>query len=214
MSGKSTRTKGKTEPGTPDLAAVAKEWAELRPLTGSGSGMFNLKLLNQVWNALWRLQNGAEWAKEMGEIAARGALRGIAPRDPLEGMLAAQMVATHEAAMECFRRAHIPEQTFEGRQAALGQANKLVRSYAALVEALDRHRGKGQPQVVRVERVTVEAGGRAIVGAVSQGGGDGRGTDERSRAKALGHAPEPALRGADAGREPVPVAGGEGQAPV
>jgi hypothetical protein len=34
-------------------------------------------------------------------------------------MLAAQMVATHEAAMECFRRAHLPEQTFEGRQAAL-----------------------------------------------------------------------------------------------
>jgi hypothetical protein len=88
-------------------------------------------------------------------------------------MLAAQMIVVHDAALECFRRAHLPEQTFEGRQAALGQANKLVRSYTTLLEALDRHRGKGQPQVVRVERVTVEAGGQAIVGAVSQGEGMG-----------------------------------------
>ena len=81
------------------------------------------------------------------------------------------MVAVHEAAMECLRRAMLDGQSFEGRQANLGQAGKLTRSYAVLLEALDRHRGKGQPQVVRVERVTVEAGGRAIVGAVSQGGG-------------------------------------------
>src|SRR5207237_5568879 len=90
MKGRSSRTKGKAEPEAPDLTALAKERAELRPLTGSDSGMFNLKLLNQVWNALWRLENGAEWATRMGQPAAKGALRGIAPRDPLEGMLAAQ----------------------------------------------------------------------------------------------------------------------------
>ena len=76
--------------------------------------------------------------------------------------------------MECLRRGAMAQQTFEGRQANLGQAGKLTRSYAVLLEALDRHRGKGQPQVVRVERVTVEAGGQAIVGAVSRRGG-GRG---------------------------------------
>ena len=214
MNGKSTRTKGKAEPEAPDLTVLAEQWSERRSLTGSDSGMFNLKLLNQVWNALWRLENGAEWAKRMGEIAARGALRGIAPRDPLEGMLAAQMIATHEAAMECFRRAHIPEQTFEGRQVALGQANKLVRSYAALVEALDRHRGKGQ-QLVRVEHVHVHSGGQAIVGAVGHPGGGGEAeSEERPHAKQLTHAPEPALRGADPEREPVPVAGGTGEAPL
>src|SRR5688500_7106897 len=61
----------------------------------------------------------------------------------------------------------------KGRQANLNAAAKLSRTCAALLEGLDRHRGKGQPQVVRVERVTVEAGGRAIVGAVSQQGGGG-----------------------------------------
>jgi hypothetical protein len=42
------------------------------------------------------------------------------------------------------------------------------------MEALKRYRSTGQ-QVVRVERVTVEAGGQAIVGSVttSSAGGEG-----------------------------------------
>ena len=119
---------------------------------------------------------------------------GVQPRDELEGMLGAQMIATHNAAMECFRRAMMKEQSFEGRRQNLEFANKLVRFYTALLKALDRHRGKGQPQVVRVERVTVEAGGQAIVGAVSHWGGDGRRSAERSHAQALAHAPEPQMR--------------------
>ncbi len=137
---------------------------------------------------------------------------GIQPRDELEGMLGAQMIATHNAAMECFRRAMHREQSFEGRRQNLEFANKLVRSYAALLEALDRHRGKGQPQVVRVERVTIEAGGQAIVGAVNQGGGDGQQSAERSDAQALAHVPEPQMRSTDPEREPVSVTCGEGRA--
>jgi hypothetical protein len=76
----------------------------------------------------------------------------------------------NEAAMECFRRAHLPDQTFAGRELGLKQGDRLVRSFAALVETLDRHRGKGQ-QVVRVEHVTVQAGGQAIVGNITQGEG-------------------------------------------
>ena len=84
-------------------------------------------------------------------------------------MLAVQMVATHEAALECFRRAALSEQTFAGRELGLKYADKLVRSFAALTDALNRHRGKGQ-QLVRVEHVHVHPGGQAIVGAVTQGG--------------------------------------------
>src|SRR4051812_46852606 len=66
---------------------------------------------------------------------------GIGPKDELEGMMAAQLVAAHNAAMECYRGAMIGEQSFEGRRENLAQANKLSRTYAALVEALNRHRG-------------------------------------------------------------------------
>jgi hypothetical protein len=38
----------------------------------------------------------------------------------------------------------LADQTFEGRRESLGQANKLSRTYAVLLDALNRHRGKGQ----------------------------------------------------------------------
>jgi hypothetical protein len=82
-------------------------------------------------------------------------------------MIAAQLIAAHYAAMECYRRAMIDEQTFEGRRENLNQANKLSRTYAVLLDALNRHRGKGQ-QKVTVEHVHVHSGGQAIVGTVER----------------------------------------------
>jgi hypothetical protein len=38
--------------------------------------------------------------------------------------------------MECYRRAMLGEQSFEGRRENLNQANKLSRSYAVLLDAL------------------------------------------------------------------------------
>src|SRR5262245_13916185 len=89
-----------------------------------------------------------------------------------EGMMAAQLIAAHNAAMECYRRAMIGEQSFEGRRENLSQANKLSRTYAALLDTLNRHRGKGQ-QKVTVEHVHVHEGGQAIVGNVESRGGEG-----------------------------------------
>src|SRR5215210_6059572 len=108
--------------------------------------------------------------------------------------------------MECYRRAMIGEQTFEGRRENLAQANKLSRTYAALLEALSRHRGKGQ-QKVTVEHVYVHAGGQAVVGMVAApGGGVVRKSEEQPHAQQITHAPEPALWSEDEKREPVSVA--------
>ena len=95
---------------------------------------------------------------------------GAKPDDELEGMLIAQMVAAHSAAMECYRRAMLPDQTFDGRESALKHAAKLSHVYADLLLALDKHRGKGE-QRVSVEHVHVHKGGQAIVGTVQAGGG-------------------------------------------
>jgi hypothetical protein len=81
----------------------------------------------------------------------------------------AGLIAAHNASMECYRRAILGEQTFEGRRENLAQANKLSRTYATLLEALNRHRGKGQ-QKVTVEHVHVHSGGQAVVGVVEPRG--------------------------------------------
>src|SRR6202171_2268580 len=116
-------------------------------------------------------------------------------------MLAAQLVACHNASMECYRRAMIGEQTFEGRRENLSQANKLSRTYTTLLEALNRHRGKGQ-QKVTVEHVHVHEGGQAIVGNVE---GGGMRTKSENQPHALGYAPGETLRSENTEREGVPV---------
>jgi hypothetical protein len=131
---------------------------------------------------------------------------GIGPKDELEGMMAAQLIAAHNAAMECYRRAMHGEQTFEGRRENLSQANKLSRTYAVLLEALNRHRGKGQ-QKVTVEHVHVHSGGQAVVGVVENSGkGSQAKSEDQCDAKQIAHAPQPALRSADTERQPLPVA--------
>jgi hypothetical protein len=123
-------------------------------------------------------------------------------------MLAAQLIASHCAAMECYRRAMLGEQTFEARHENLNQANKLSRSYAALLEALNRHRGKGA-QKVTVEHVHVHEGGQAIVGNVEHPGGGMRPkTEDQPHAKQLTDAPGDAMPSqVEAEWEALPVAG-------
>ena len=134
------------------------------------------------------------------------ALVGIGPKDEIEGMIAAQLIAAHNAAMECYRRAMIAEQTSEGRHDNLSEANKLSRSYALLLDALNRHRGKGQ-QKVTVEHVHVHSGGQAIVGTVeSPALANTSKTEGLHNAKQIAHAPQPAMRSPNAERERVPSA--------
>ena len=132
----------------------------LKRLGGSQSDHWNKVLIDQTVQTLW-LEHSHRNAQERRHCAALAGLIGIGPQDEVEGMIAAQLLATHNAAMECYRRAMIPEQTLEGRRENLNQANKLSRTYATLIDALNRHRGKGQ-QKVTVEHLHVHAGGQAV----------------------------------------------------
>jgi hypothetical protein len=167
---------------------------------------WNNILANQTVQTLWLKSADAEEINRQRH-AAVDVLIGMAPRDEFEGMVAGQLVACHNASMECYRRSMIPDQTFEGRRENLNQANKLSRTYATLLEALNRHRGKGQ-QKVTVEHVHVHAGGQAVVGVVaSPGGGDQSKSEDQAHAKQITHAPQLAMRSEDKERESVPVGG-------
>ena len=160
---------------TPDerrvVAPPSVKSPDLREIGGSPSRDFNNVLANQACAALW-LKHSDDAAQGRQFQATVAALVGIAPGDEIEGMLAAQLVGLHNAAMECLRRAMLSEQPHPARMENLSHAGKLSRSYAALVEALNRHRGKGQ-QKVTVEHVHVHEGGQAIVGAVTTTRGEG-----------------------------------------
>lgn len=98
----------------------------------------------------------------------------IAPRDPVERMLAVQMAATHVALIRQGRRMAHADQLpqFDSHERAY---NKLARTFSAQMEALRKHRTGGK-QTVTVQHVNVEGGGQAIVGNVET---RGRGKDEK-----------------------------------
>ncbi len=132
-------SKAEKKPATPEVLEVhdpAKLPGRLKPIGGSMSDDWNNILANQTVNTLWLKNSDAEEVRRQRH-AAVDAMIGIAPKDELEGMLVAQLVACHNASMECFRRGMIGEQTFEGRRENLNQANKLSRTYSTLLETLN-----------------------------------------------------------------------------
>src|SRR5262249_52774776 len=97
---------------------------------------------------------------------------GLAPRDEAEALLVTQMVATHWLALSVAgkvgrvnNRPHLQD---------IGNLTvKLMRTFTAQVETLQRLRGKASEQKVTVEHVHIHPGGQAIVGAVTTGGTPG-----------------------------------------
>lgn len=134
---------------------------------GSFGAELEFRLFRQVLDTLWLPEDMSEEDSDKRIIEAIQFLRSIKPHDGIEGLLAAQMFATHNAAMECLRRAMVSGQTYTGRDMNLKHATKLLSVFAKQMEALNRNRGKGQ-QKVTVEHVNVESGGQAIVGNVEQ----------------------------------------------
>lgn len=156
----------------------------LKDVGGSELAGFNFWILKATINARSEFKWNSDSDKSQQVSAIIQALRAFAPIDEIEGMMASQAVALHVGSMECFRRAALPDLSFEVAQGLRKQAANLSRAYVELVTALDRRRGKGVQQIVRVERVQVAAGGQAIVGNVNAG------TTQRSTEEGVGHATE------------------------
>ncbi|MEM1066552.1 MAG: hypothetical protein AAGJ74_13715 [Pseudomonadota bacterium] len=140
-----------------------------------------LQRLKQLIGVLWTPSSAATEDVQAKIKGAMKTLQQIAPRDPFEQMLSMQMVACHDAVLECMRRAALENQTFEGRDQCLRHGAKMMMTYTKLLETLNKHRGKGH-QKVTVEHVNVEPGGQAIVGHVDTGSTAGRSTQATLRA--------------------------------
>jgi hypothetical protein len=93
-------------------------------------------------------------------------IKGIEPRDQIESTLAAQMAAVHMAFMKFIQ--HLPLiENLPQQDAAERAINKFSRTYVSQMEALKRYRSGGE-QKVTVQHVSVNEGGQAIVGNVTQ----------------------------------------------
>ncbi len=152
---------------TKPVVTVEVRASTFHEMGGSKVDDFNNVILHETLATIWvpGTESDGQAKRARAGIAA---LRAFKPKDEIEGMLAAQAVALHFGAMECLRRAMIPDQPGEFQTKLRKDGVNLARGMADMLDALDRKRGKG-PQVVRVERVVVQDGGQAIVGNVSPG---------------------------------------------
>lgn len=190
------------------VMAVASAFKlERRPrakeLGGSEIPLFNRDIVESVLGS--RPKFPGEGEALLRHYSTVAALSGIDPRNEIEGMLAAQLIATHNAAMECLRLSVIPGQLLPAIDHALNHASKLCRTFATLLDALNRYRGKGQ-QKVTVEHVHVQPGGQAIVGVIEGGGGEPEDA-KQPHAKRIAHAPQRAMRSSDEEKETMLIAG-------
>jgi hypothetical protein len=144
-------------------------------------------------------------------------VRAVEPHDELEAMLAAQMAAVHMATLAMARRFNHVDNIAQ-QDSASNAFNKLARTFAMQLEALKRYRTGGE-QRVTVQHVTVNDGGRAIVGNVAgtaAGVGHDRQSEEQPSAAPARLAHDftlssgfSALRSQDQERQSVPVTSDE-----
>ncbi|WP_256806524.1 MULTISPECIES: hypothetical protein [unclassified Bradyrhizobium] len=93
-------------------------------------------------------------------------IRSIAPKDSIEAMLVSQMVSVHMATMRCACRLAITD-NLPQQESVTRALTRLTRTFAAQVEALSRHRNSDE-RTITVRNLSVQDGGRAIVGNVTQ----------------------------------------------
>lgn len=156
--------------------SVSMQWDETGKLEIYPVGNFrrlqdavgNIHVSSALATQIVSLGSAGKTADQEAANFALGFVDSMQPIDAAEASLMAQMAATHQAAMMMARRLNRAE-NLPQQESAERAFNKLTRSYAAQMDTLKRYRSKGQ-QTVRVERVTIEEGGQAIVGNVQHGG--------------------------------------------
>lgn len=142
----------------------------MREITGSNSSEYSGHLFTQLIMAnqsqtdnLSRFTATANAYKE--------ALLEMKPKDIIEGQLITKMLVQHDIAMKYMSILTNTETTPKLHEMTINRLAKITRLYNESLDTLNKYRRKGEQRVV-VQHVNVENGGQAIVGNVTQGGGD------------------------------------------
>jgi hypothetical protein len=122
---------------------------------------------------LTQMMNAAVWPHAPKEttatehlIKAISRIAEYSPRNVTEADLAVQMTATNDAALLFLRRAAM-ETDLDIVDRAVANATRFSRLFLQQVDAMQRLKGLTGQQKIVVERVEVQAGGQAVVGAIA-----------------------------------------------
>src|SRR6476661_1335549 len=179
-----------------------------KSLGGGKADEWNDRLSDLTFNALPIAHSKNEESITAAcEAVSYGAMD-MAPADPVEGILIAQLMAANEAALAMYQKGWAqPPEFFQARTKYLQLADKAARTVMMLTERLDHHRGRGQQQIT-VKHVTtnnVTADQAIIADSVTTGSARG---SVASPALLAANFEKPMPTLIETGLDPVGVGGG------
>jgi hypothetical protein len=181
----------------------------LKTLGGANADEWNRRLNDLTINALPLAHSKNKEAIIAAAVAVCRGTMDIAPADPVEGILIAQLMAANEASLAMYSKAWAqPPEYFLARTKYLQLADKAARTVMMLTERLDHHRGRGQQQIT-VKHVTTNnvTADQAIIADSVTTGGSARGNVSPALLAVSPVAPMPIL---DETKAPDPVGAGGG----
>ena len=152
--------------------------SNLKQLGGGNADEWNRRLNDLTINALPIAHSKNKEAITTAALAVCRGTMDIAPIDPVEGILIAQLMAANEASLAMYSKGWSqPPEYFQARTKYLQLADKAARTVMMLTERLDHHRGRGQQQIT-VKHVTTNnvTADQAIIADRVTTGGSARGT--------------------------------------
>ena len=143
-------------------------------ISGSGTEEYSRLFLSETLEVLL---SGSSHDHEQIANAFHGAMLGMDPKDIIESQLCSRLLVLHSKAMYFIKEAACAEYE-KVIDSNINRATKLMRLHNETLEALNRHRRKGE-QKVTVQHVHVNKGGQAVVASeFTPGGGNSKNTKE------------------------------------
>jgi hypothetical protein len=137
-------------------------------LVARATGTANQALARRLVMQAMAIQQPPEGREQETLEEILGALIEIGPTDGLQGMAAVQIIGAHALAIRHLRSAadatHPEAQNHYWRL-----AEKAMSMFTKQLNGLARHRARGQPQRIIVEKVEIKQGGQGIIGNVAPG---------------------------------------------
>lgn len=155
------------DPAPPAAAPAPKALrikADLDPmaLSGTANARFAQRLGLQVATCQWLPAELGSEARAEQTTSAVAALKELAPGNAIEGMLATQMVAAHNASLDLLQRAMADRQPDRAVEEHTRQYARLSEVFLKQLDRFVRQRGR-QRQTIRIEHVRVVEDGKVTV---------------------------------------------------
>jgi len=141
-------------------------------LSGTADPRFAERLAYQVATCQWLPSESTPRQHAEQATSAVAALKALAPTNAVEGMLATQMVAAHNASLDLLQRAMADSQPTRAVEERTRQYARLSEVFLKQLDRFMRQRGR-QRQTIRIEHVRVVEDGTVTV----------RQEEERERAR-------------------------------